>query len=153
MTDAVARRWNWPLWTGFLLTVFAFISYFVLFVKLPVTRDFPWANLLLFALAAVLLVIGVSRAFRRADVYRGKVLGPMLGLLSVLVFSGFVFLIFIAARDLPLSSNAPRVGAKAPEFTLLDTSNKPVSLAELLSTPLNGAPPKGVLLVFYRGYW
>jgi len=54
---------------------------------------------------------------------------------------------------LPESKGAPKVGQKAPEFTLVDTSRKPVSLAELLSTPINGNAPKGVLLVFYRGYW
>ena len=50
------RRFNWPLWAGFLLTLFAAFSYFAFFVWFPITRDFPWANLLLFLLAAVLLV-------------------------------------------------------------------------------------------------
>ncbi len=46
------RRFNWPIWAGFLLSLIAFASYFFVFVWFPVTRDFPWANLLLFALAA-----------------------------------------------------------------------------------------------------
>jgi peroxiredoxin len=57
------------------------------------------------------------------------------------------------AKQLPASRGAPQVGQKAPDFTLKDTSEKPVALSELLSTPVNGSKPKGVLLVFYRGYW
>ena len=153
MTDAVARRRNWLLLAGFLLALFAFFSYFLFFFQFPVTRNFPWANLLLFVVAETLLVLGILRAFRRADVYRGKLLGPVLSGLSTLIFAGFIFLVLVFARRLPMSSGAPHVGAKAPDFTLLDTSNKPVALTELLTAPLNGSPPKGVLLVFYRGYW
>jgi len=153
MNEAIVRRWNWPLWAGFALNVLAFFSYFLVFAQFPLTRNFPWANLLLFVLAEVLLAMGVLRAFGQSQVYRGKITGPILSALSALILAGFVFTVFVLARRLPVSSNAPRVGTKAPEFTLLDTSNKPVSLAELLATPQNGTAPKGVLLVFYRGYW
>lgn len=153
MTDPIARRWNWPLWAGFVLNFLAFFSYFVFFARFPLTRNFPWANLLLFVIAEALLAVGLIRAFSRAEVYRGKIVGPILSSLSALVLAAFVFLIFVFARRLPASSNAPHVGTKAPAFTLLDTSNKPTSLTDLLTTPQNGAAPKGVLLVFYRGYW
>ena len=43
------RRINWPLWVGLLLTIAAFMSYFFIFVWFPFTRDFPWANFVLFA--------------------------------------------------------------------------------------------------------
>jgi len=153
MITAGNRRWNWLLWTGFLVTLLAFFSYFSFFVNIPLTRNFPWVNLLLFAMAAGLLVAGLRRAFRRAEVYRGKISGPILTGLSVLIFSAFIALVFVVSRHLPASSGAPRVGTKAPEFTLRDTSNKPVSLSQLLTDPVRGAPPKGVLLIFYRGYW
>jgi peroxiredoxin len=65
----------------------------------------------------------------------------------------FIFTSFIAARWLPASTGAPQVSQKAPEFTLKDTGNKAVSLTDLLSQPINNKPPRGVLLVFYRGYW
>ena len=65
----------------------------------------------------------------------------------------FIFVVFIESRNLPPAHGAPQVGQKAPEFTLNDSDNKPVTLAELTSTPINGKAPKGVLLVFYRGYW
>jgi hypothetical protein len=79
--------------------------------------------------------------------------GSILATLSVLVFGFFVFAIFIMARQLPASHAAPQMGQRAPDFTLSDTNGKPVSLSELLSSTVNGKSPKGVLLVFYRGYW
>jgi len=64
-----------------------------------------------------------------------------------------LFLIYVMGTWLPASSAAPQVGQKAPDFTLSDTNNKPVTLAQLLVEPINNKPPKGVLLIFYRGYW
>jgi predicted membrane channel-forming protein YqfA (hemolysin III family) len=148
------RRINWPLWAGFLLSLVAFFSYFAVFVQFPATRDFPWANLVLFLLAAVLLVIGIRRGFAADRPRRSKIAAVVLTAFSVLIIGFFVFAVLIAARWLPASAGAPQVGQKAPEFTLTDANNKPVSLAELLSTPIDGnTPPKGVLLIFYRGYW
>ena len=150
-----ARRLNWPLWVGFLLTLGAFLSYFFIFVRFPVTRDFPWANLLLFLLAAVLLFIGFRRGFAadRPHPTRSKIITTIVGLLSVAVFGFFVLTIFVAGRMLPASRGAPQVGQRAPDFTLPDTSGKSVSLSQLSTEPVNGKPPRGVLLIFYRGYW
>jgi hypothetical protein len=149
------KRLNWPLWTGFLLTLAAFLTYFFIFVRFPSTRDFPWANLLLFVIAGVLLFMGLRRGFAadRPHPIRSKIVSSVFSLLSLAVFAMFVFTIFIAGRWLPASKGAPQVGQRAPEFTLADTSGKQVSLNELLTTPINGKAPKGVLLVFYRGYW
>ena len=147
------RSFNWPVWTGFLLSLAAFLSYFFVFVQFPVTRDFPWANLLLFAMAAALLFVGLRRAFAPERRLGSKVAGLVAALLGVAIFGLFVFSTFIMARWLPAASGAPQVGQKAPEFSLSDTDGRSVSLSELLSTPINGKPPKGVLLVFYRGYW
>ncbi len=149
------RRINWPLWVGFLLTLAAFMSYFLVFVWFPVTRDFPWANLRLFAIAAVLLFMGFRRGFAadRPHPTRSKIVTTIVGTLGVAVIALFVFSIFIAARWLPASTGAPQMGQRAPDFTLTDTNGKQVSLNELLTTPLNGSAPKGVLLIFYRGYW
>jgi hypothetical protein len=149
------RRWNWYLWAGFLLCVAAFVSYPFVFAKFPVTRDIPWANLMLFAVGGVLLVIGLQRAFGQAQQYRGKIFGPILGALSLLALGFFCYIVFSMTKQLPPPSAALRVGQKAPEFVLPDTNNNPVALSSLLTTPLPGlqTPPKGVLLVFYRGYW
>jgi hypothetical protein len=147
---------NWMLWSGFLLTLIAFVSYFFVFVWFESTRDFPWANLILFAAAGTLLVVGLRRAFRadRPKPKRSKIAGVTLTMLSVAIFGLFIFAVFIFARQLPASKGAPQVGQKAPEFTLSDTNGQPVSLASLLAwRDAKGQVPKGVLLVFYRGYW
>jgi hypothetical protein len=150
-----ARKFNWPIWAGFLLSLIAFLSYPFVFVRFPVTRDFPWANLLLFGFSAVLLVMGVRRAFalERTRPRRSKIAGIFVALISLAIFGFFIVGSFVLSRQLPASLAAPQVGQKAPNFTLSDTNAKPVALAELLSSPVNGKTPKGVLLVFYRGYW
>jgi len=149
------KRLNWPLWLGFLLPLGAFLSYFFIFIWFPFTRDFPWANLLLFVIAVVLLFMGLRRGFAsdRPHPIRSKIVSSIVSLLSLVVIALFVFTIFIGGRWLPASKGAPQVGQRAPEFSLPDSSGKTVSLNELLTTPINGNAPKGVLLVFYRGYW
>jgi hypothetical protein len=156
------RKLNWPIWLGLLLSFFAFFSYPFIFVNWATTRDFPWANLILFAVAEVFIVLGVKRAFAPQRRILSKIVGAAGAALSGLVLVGFVFVAFIASRQLPASANAPQVGQKAPAFTLPDTNNKQLSLAELLSQPMpsdraemvsTARPPKGVLLIFYRGYW
>ncbi len=149
------RRFNWSAWAGFLLSVIALVSYPFIFSRWPITRDFPWANLLLFAIAAILLVIGFRRAFAPGPSHprRSKIAASLLATLSALVLALFVFSTFIMARWLPAAHGAPQVGQKAPDFSLADTNNKPVTLASLLAAPINGHAPKGVLLIFYRGYW
>jgi len=149
------KRLNWPLWVGFVLTLGAFMTYFFIFVWFPVTRDFPWANLLMFLIAAVLLFMGLRRGFApdRTHPVRSKIVTSIVGILSLTVFALFVFTIFVVGRWLPPSTGAPQVGQRAPEFTLPDTTGRSVSLNELLTAPVNGTAPKGVLLVFYRGYW
>lgn len=147
------RRFNWLTWAGFLLSLAAFASYVTIFVRFPVTRDFPWVNLLLFLLAAVFLAFGLRRAFVADRPRKSKIAGSVLAALSVLVFTSFILTTFVLARLLPASAGAPHIGQKAPDFSLVDTNGKPVSLSELVSSPVDGAAPEGVLLVFYRGYW
>jgi hypothetical protein len=146
------QRFNWPIWTGFLLSLFAVLSYPFIFVRWPLTRDFPWANLLIFFVAALLIFIGVRRAFSPDRRTRSKVIASILTTLSAAVLGLFVFSFFIAARWLPAAHGAPQVGQQAPDFLLSDTNNRPVSLAELLASPIKGKPARGVLLIFYRGY-
>ena len=148
-------RINWQLWLGFLLTFVAGFSFPTIFVWFPVTRDFPWVNLLLFAIAAVFLWQGLRRGFARdrAHPTRSKIVASIVGTLGVAMIALFLFSYFFVARWLPPSTGAPQVGQRVPEFSLPDANGKQVSLNELLSTPVNGQPPKGVLLIFYRGYW
>ena len=146
------RNWNWSLWIGFLFVLAGFLSY-TFFVQFPVTRDFPWANFLLFAMGGILLLRGLLRAFAKRERYRGLVFGPILAGLSVLVFAFFSYIIFYELKQLPASLGAPRLGQKAPDFTLPDQDGKQVALADLISSSGTGGKPGGALLIFYRGFW
>ena len=150
------RAWNWRIWAGFLLAIASVPSYFLLFVRFPITRNVPWANWLLFALAGWLLWGGLQRSFRNPDTHRGRIAGPIAAFLSLTLALLFGFFTVFASKGLPSSASAPRVGAHAPEFTLSDTNGKMVTLSALLSEPLPGTQstkPRGVVLIFYRGYW
>ena len=140
------RQWNWSLWVGFLFALAGFFSY-TFFARFPVTRDFPWANLILFCSGGILLVVGLFRAFGNPRAYRGKIVGSILTLLSVLMIGLFSYVIFYELRQVPASTGAPQVGQKAPDFMLLDQNEQPVGLGDLLSGS------KGVVLIFYRGFW
>src|SRR5437660_808444 len=139
------RKWNWPLWVGFVVAVGGLFSY-EFFIQFPSTRDFPWASLLIFGAGAFLLLIGLFRAFGRPQLYRGKVFGSIFTAVTLLFFALFSYEMFYVLRQVPLSAQAPRVGERAPDFTLPDQSGKSVALADLLS-------PNGAVLIFYRGHW
>ena len=139
------RKWNWPLWVGFVVAVAGLFSY-EFFIQFPITRDFPWATLLLFGIGATLLLVGLFRAFGRPQLYRGKAFGSIFLAISVLLFGFFSYVTFYMLRQVPLSAQAPRVGEKAPEFALPDQNGKSIALADLLS-------PNGAVLIFYRGHW
>lgn len=151
------RRWNFLLYLGFLLTLVAFLSYFLFFYRFPVTRDIPWANWLLFGVALVVLGLGLARAFRQANVYRGKASGPILATLSLAVIGSFSYIVLVHTKELPASKSAPQIGQKAPDFTLPDKDGNPVTLSKLWGTsvaaPSTGPTGQWVLLIFYRGYW
>ena len=144
---------NWPAWAGVLLSGFAFLSYPFVFVRWPSTRDFPWANLLLFGVSLALLLVGIRRAFAADRPRRSKIAGSILATISLAIFGFFVLAVFVAPRWMPAARGAPQVGEKAPDFSLSDINGRTVSLSELLSSPINGKAPKGVVLIFYRGYW
>ena len=146
MSASAKKSWNWLLWIGFLFALGGFFSY-TFFAQFPITRDFPWANLLLFAAGGIGLVVGLFRAFGKAQIYRGKVFGPILATLAILMFGLLSYVLFYELRQVPPSTGAPRVGQKAPEFTLSDQDGKDVSLRDLVGRS------KAVALIFYRGFW
>jgi hypothetical protein len=140
------RSWNWPIWVGFAVAIAGGFSY-EFFARFPITRDFPWANFLLFGIGISLLIVGLFRAFGRPQVYRGKIFGSIFATIALLLVAFFSYVIFCVLHQVPASVGAPRVGQKAPDFFLLDQNGKPVGLGDLLSNS------KGAVLIFYRGFW
>ena len=141
------RRWNILIWTGFALVLLAVLTYLPVFSLFPVTRDFPWVNLLLFLVGLGALVVGLKRAFREPHLYRGKIFGSILAGLSVAMFGLFCFGVFVASKDIPSAASALHVGQTAPDFTLASADGKQVALSDLLKTN------RAAVLIFYRGYW
>lgn len=169
MADTVPSR-NWTPLLALLLALAAFLSNLAVFLRPPGERAIPLLSLALAAVALVLLVLGIRKAF---VLNRGKILSSVLGVLALLACGLTVFAYF-GARQLPKSAGAPKVGERAPDFTLTDSTGKQVSLAQLLAptaaqasptmsgagenaanppTASGGVKPKAVLLIFYRGYW
>jgi hypothetical protein len=142
-----SNGFNWQIVIGFLLSLFAFASMPVVFSRWSVGTDYRWLSVGLFVIAAIFVVVGLRRAFAAGRGKFSKITAAILTLLSGAAFGLFVFLAFFMSTWLPKSAGAPQVGQKAPDFTLTDTSGKQVSLSGLLSDK------KGVLLIFYRGYW
>jgi hypothetical protein len=148
------RRWNLSVWAGFLIVLSAMVTYVLVFVRFPATRDFPWATLLIFAVGLALIARGLGRAYCEPQLYRGRIAGPILMSLGVAVAGFFCYQVFYFMRQLPPSKGAPRVGQVAPDFTLPDKDGVPITLSKLFDSGAGGAGgANGALLIFYRGYW
>ena len=141
------RRWNILIWAGFALVMAALVSYIPLLALFPLTRDVPWVNYLLFLVGGVLLAVGIMRAFRDPEQYRGKISGSIIAGLSLVLFGFFVFGIAYAAKQIPSSESALHPGSAAPPFTLVDAAGRQVTSSDLLQSH------RALVLVFYRGYW
>jgi hypothetical protein len=152
MPDLAERRSNLSPWWGLLLALGAIGCNVVLFVGSPAQSAMPVLSLVFAIAALIFLVIGLKRAFGQPQIYRGKVLTVVLTAVALFPVALTAFA-FVASRKLPNTTAAPQVGQKVPDFTLADTSGKPVSLDQLLSTSSGAQAPKAVLLIFYRGYW
>lgn len=135
------------MWAGFALVLLGLFTYIPLFAQFPATRDVPWVNFLLIIAGGSLLLLGVKRAFKQPDLYRGKVTGSILSVLSLLMVGFFCYGMFYVVKNLPSSGGALHAGQQAPGFTLSDATGHPVALSELLKQN------RAVVLIFYRGYW
>lgn len=140
-------RRNVLIWTGFGLVLLALFSYVPVFALFPITRDVPWVNYLLFLAGGLLLALGLKRAFREPDRYRGRITGSVFAAISLLLFGFFCYSIFYIEKRIPSSTGALHAGQPAPRFTLSDANGKQIALSDLLNTR------RAVLLIFYRGYW
>jgi hypothetical protein len=152
MAETNQRRRNGALWLGLLLALLGFLSNGLTFLGFPAAAV-PWISLVLPVMGAGLVFLGLWRAFRRSGIYRGKIAGSILAVLSVLLL-GLSIAFFWGARHIPpLAAGTPTIGQRAPDFTLPDSSGNPVSLTQLFDSSSPNPAPKAVLLVFYRGYW
>ena len=150
-----ARLKNWRLWAGFGVALLALVGYLLAF---STTRDAFWPCLFLFVVGAWLMIAGLRRAFGQPQVYRGKIAGSVLATLTLALAAVFSFASYEVFKHFPAARNAPKVGQRAPQFTLVDSTGANVSLSGLLTTSVKASSgvarvPKGVLVVFYRGYW
>jgi hypothetical protein len=140
------RRRNLLIWAGFLVVLAACFSYPLFFASFAVTRDTPWLNATFFVVGAAMLALGIRRAFSAPDRYRGKIAGPTLGVLTLLLGGLFYYGLFVLTK-LPAVHAAVKAGERAPAFALNDADGKQVRLEDLVQGR------RGVLLIFYRGYW
>jgi hypothetical protein len=143
------------MWWALLPAVGALAANFAFFLNPPWQAALPWLSLLFAIVALVVLVIGLWRAWFHWQIYRGKVLNIVLGVL-ISMSAGASLFVFYRARALPNSTAAPQVGQQLPDFTLADKGGQLVSLDSLFaSSPKqpSSPAPRAVLLIFYRGYW
>lgn len=141
------HRRNVLIWVGFAIVIVALVSYIPFFALFPMTRDIPWANYLLFLLGGCVIAVGLRRANREPERYRGKIAGTILAGLSVLLFAFFLGSVLYFGKQIPSAQSALRTGQTAPSFTLQDTVGKEIASADLLRQH------RALVLVFYRGYW
>src|SRR5215475_7297189 len=92
------RHRNSALWLGLMVALASPLSQGLFFLKVPGQSALPWLSLA-FATAAVILVsVGLKRAFIQPRLYRGKVAGSIIAVVSVLVFALTVFGFVIARK-------------------------------------------------------
>jgi hypothetical protein len=152
MQDVIERPSISAAWWGFALALSAMLCNMAFFIQPPAQQSIPWLSLSLALVALVFVGKGLWQVFAPPRIGRGRILGSILSIFSLLLVAVAVFT-FFSARALPVSASAPQVGQKAPDFTLADTTGRPVSLDQLFAPAADGTSPKAVLLIFYRGYW
>ncbi len=131
------------IWLGLLVVFAGVVSYFEVFTRFPPLRDFPRANLPLVLFGVALSGLGVARAFGRSE-YRGKVLGSIGLVLSLLLATLFVLYIFWFSNLPPAGETAVNL-AQAPDFALTSSDGETVRLSDYRG--------RKVALIFYRGFW
>ena len=130
------KLWNWRLWLGFSLSLLALLIYILL---LQQTRSIFWGSLALFVVSALFIISGLTRAFGRPQAYRGRLAGPVLALLSVMLLGAFGWGAYLASKLFARALHAPQVGQKAPDFTIVDGHGNSTTLAQLLSASMPSA--------------
>ncbi len=139
------KRRNHLTWIGPLVAFAGVVSYFEVFARFPPLRDFPWVNLPLTLLGLALSALGLWRASRAAEVYRGKVLGSLGFAFSLLLAAALVWYVFSFTYTVPPPTEATLALVDAPDFALAASTGDTVRLSDFRG--------RKVVLVFYRGFW
>ncbi len=126
------------VWLGPILAIVGVLSYFTVFATWPITRDVPWVNLTVLAIALGFSVAGLVRSRRRALASIGLVLTLFLG-------GFFVWYCYVFSSVLPGVELALDVGETVPAVVLRDDRGQDVELGSLAREKL--------VLVFFRGHW
>jgi hypothetical protein len=136
---------NHALWGGPLLVFAGAVSYFTVFARFPVLRDFPWLNLPLVLLGLAWSGLGVWRAYARRTRYRGRILGVASLGFSLLLAGLFNFYVFEYSYRMPEPGASTLAMDLAPDFELSDQDGRRVKLSDFRG--------RKVVLTFYRGFW
>ena len=126
------------LWLGPTFALVGVLSYFTLFVNWPITRDVPWLNLGLLALAIGVSIVGLRRSRRRMLAAGGLAL-------TLFLNTFFVWYCYVFSYQIPSADLALDVGASVPALVLRDDRGQDVELA--------GISREKLVLVFFRGHW
>jgi len=155
MTDDLKKRRNAAVLWALFFALCSLGANVAVFAAPPMQLALPWLSLAFAIVALITLAWGLWLAFTQAQIYRGKALNIVLGLVTLTLSGSMVFTFFLA-RKLPGTAGTPQIGQRVPDFTLTDANGQVVSLDSLFA-PAPGEPqsaaPKAVLLIFYRGYW
>ena len=109
---------------------------------IPVARDCPWVNLLMFAAGAALLSMGLVRAFAETRPVSGPDLGgSVLALLGVLGIGMFCWGVLVGGAAPARVGGGAAGRAAGAGFHPADQDGRPVTLAELVSSPRPRRPP------------
>ena len=134
---------NHLAWIGPLVAFAGAVSYFLVFVRWPALRDFPWVNLPLTLAGLAASVVAFRR--RRSESRLSKVTAWS-GLVVSTLFAGlFCFYIFYYSSTLPEPTATTMDMGQAADFALADQNGRVVRLADMRG--------KNVVLVFFRGFW
>jgi hypothetical protein len=134
-----------PVATAVVACAFGVVGYFWLdsVGKMPESlRDHPWPmELVSVAATAVSIALAVG-AWRRARV---RTVATLSAAVAVLATSGFLYYVHVLSYRLPPPPRELAIGTPAPDFTLPDETDHPVTLSQLRD--------HATLVVFYRGFW
>ena len=145
MAPAPARLSRHAVWLGPALAFGGVVSYFMVFARFPVLRDFPWVNLPLVLAGIALSVLGLRGALRHRSRFWVRGLAGLGLALSLLVGVFFVVYVFVLSYALPAPTATAVSLDVAPNFELPDSQGVMHRLSDYRGSR--------VVIVFYRGHW